>query len=70
MNWYTCPYDNSWLKKFLHSAHLAEVSLSLLHCFSLLSNSNWYGVVCVCVFVSVVHVWRRGVVSDEYEWVL
>ena len=49
VNCYTCPYDNSWLKKFLHSAHLAEVSLSLLHCFCLLSNSNWYGVVCVCV---------------------
>jgi len=38
-----------------------------------------YGVVCVwcvvrcgvvCVFVSVVHVWRRGVMSDEYEWVV
>ena len=32
----------------------------------------WCGVcvcVCVCVFVSVVHVWRRGVVS-EYEWVV
>jgi len=24
---------------------------------------------CVCVFVSVVHVWRRGVAS-EYEWVV
>ena len=24
----------------------------------------------VCVFVSVVHMWRRGVVSDECEWVV